>query len=66
MNGASGEVLGIFDEDLYYREVYLPILADLGVQHVVVIARGRPLTDEDINCVAGAADHLAGFAHTPG
>ncbi len=41
-------------------------LADLGVQHVVVIARGRPLTDEDINCVAGAADHLAGFAHTPG
>jgi len=41
-------------------------LADLGVQHVVVIARGRPLTDEDINCVAGAADHLAGFAHTQG
>jgi hypothetical protein len=32
----------------------------------VVIARGRPLTDEDINCVAGAADQLAGFAHTPG
>ena len=24
--------LGIFDEDLYYREVYLPILAALGVQ----------------------------------
>ena len=24
--------LGIFNEDLYYREVYLPILADLGVQ----------------------------------
>jgi F420-dependent oxidoreductase-like protein len=41
-------------------------LADLGVQHVVVIARGRPLTDEDINCVAGAADQLAGLAHTPG
>jgi len=24
--------LGIFDEDQYYREVYLPILADLGVE----------------------------------
>ena len=23
--------LGIFDEDMYYREVYLPILAALGV-----------------------------------
>ena len=23
--------LGIFDEDIYYREVYLPILAALGV-----------------------------------
>jgi F420-dependent oxidoreductase-like protein len=34
-------------------------LADLGVQHVVVIARGRPLTDADLNCVAGAADQLA-------
>jgi F420-dependent oxidoreductase-like protein len=41
-------------------------LADLGVQHVVVIARGRPLTDSDLNCVAGAADQLAGLAHTPG
>ncbi|MCW2556793.1 MAG: putative F420-dependent oxidoreductase, Rv1855c family [Mycobacterium sp.] len=41
-------------------------LADLGVQHVVVIARGRPLTDADLNGVAGAADQLAGLAHTPG
>ena len=41
-------------------------LADLGVQHVVVIARGRPLIDADLNCVAGAADQLAGLAHTPG
>jgi len=41
-------------------------LAELGVQHVVVIARGRPLTDEDLDCVAGAADQLVGLAHTPG
>jgi F420-dependent oxidoreductase-like protein len=41
-------------------------LAELGLQHVVVIARGRPLTDADLNCVAGAADQLAGLAHTPG
>ena len=41
-------------------------LADLGVQHVVVIARGRALTDADLNCVAGAADQLAGLAQTPG
>jgi F420-dependent oxidoreductase-like protein len=41
-------------------------LAELGVQHVVVIARGQPLTDKDLNCVAGAADQLAGLAHIPG
>jgi alkanesulfonate monooxygenase SsuD/methylene tetrahydromethanopterin reductase-like flavin-dependent oxidoreductase (luciferase family) len=41
-------------------------LGELGVQHVVVIARGRPLADTDLNCVAGAADQLAGLAHTPG
>jgi F420-dependent oxidoreductase-like protein len=41
-------------------------LADLGVHHVVVIARGRLLTDADLNCVAAAADHLAGLAQTPG
>jgi F420-dependent oxidoreductase-like protein len=34
-------------------------LGDLGVHHVVAIARGRPLTDADLNCVAGAADRLA-------
>jgi F420-dependent oxidoreductase-like protein len=41
-------------------------LGDLGVHHVVVIARGRPLTDTDLNCVGDAADQLAGLAHTPG
>jgi F420-dependent oxidoreductase-like protein len=41
-------------------------LAELGVQHVVVIARGRPLTLADVNCLAGAADQLADLAHTPG
>jgi F420-dependent oxidoreductase-like protein len=41
-------------------------LAELGVHHVVVIARGRPLTDADLNCVADVADQLAGLAHTPG
>jgi F420-dependent oxidoreductase-like protein len=41
-------------------------LGDLGVQHVVVIARGRPLTDADLNSIASAADQLAGFVHTPG
>lgn len=34
-------------------------LADSGIQHVVVIARGRPLTSSDLNCVAAAADWLA-------
>jgi F420-dependent oxidoreductase-like protein len=34
-------------------------LADFGVQHVVVMARGRPLSETDLNCVAGAADRLA-------
>jgi alkanesulfonate monooxygenase SsuD/methylene tetrahydromethanopterin reductase-like flavin-dependent oxidoreductase (luciferase family) len=41
-------------------------LGELGVQHVVAIARGRPLTETDLNCLAGAADQLAGLAHTPG
>jgi F420-dependent oxidoreductase-like protein len=35
-------------------------LADLGIQHVVVITRGRPMSDADLNCLAGAADQLAG------
>jgi hypothetical protein len=38
----------------------------LGVQHVVVIARGRAWSDADLHAVAGAADQLAGFVHTPG
>ena len=41
-------------------------LGELSVQHVVVIAPGRPLDDKDLECVAGAADQLAGLAHTPG
>ncbi len=41
-------------------------LGDLGVQHVVVIARGRPLSDEDVDCVTGAAGQLSGLAPTPG
>ncbi len=41
-------------------------LGDLGVQHVVVITRGRPLTESDLDSAAGAADQLAGFVHTPG
>jgi F420-dependent oxidoreductase-like protein len=45
-------------------------LSDLGVQHVVVIARGRPFADDELGSVAGAAaslvDQLTGLAHTPG
>jgi F420-dependent oxidoreductase-like protein len=41
-------------------------LGHLGIQHVVVIARGRPLTETDIDTVAGAADQLADLVHTPG
>jgi hypothetical protein len=33
-------------------------LGDIGVQHVVVIARGRPLADNDLSVLAGAADRL--------
>lgn len=42
------------------------LLSEFGVQHVVVIVRGRPLSEADLNYVAGAADQLAGLAHTPG
>jgi F420-dependent oxidoreductase-like protein len=38
----------------------------LGLQHVVVIARGRPFTQADLEGVAAAADQVAGLAHTPG
>jgi alkanesulfonate monooxygenase SsuD/methylene tetrahydromethanopterin reductase-like flavin-dependent oxidoreductase (luciferase family) len=41
-------------------------LGDLGIQHVVVIARGRPFTDDELGSVARAADQLVGLAHTPG
>jgi F420-dependent oxidoreductase-like protein len=41
-------------------------LGGLGVQHVVVIARARAWSDADLHAVAGAADQLAGFVHTPG
>ena len=34
-------------------------LGNLGVQHVVVIARGRPFTDDELGSVAGAAGRLA-------
>jgi alkanesulfonate monooxygenase SsuD/methylene tetrahydromethanopterin reductase-like flavin-dependent oxidoreductase (luciferase family) len=37
-------------------------LADLGLQHVVVICRGRPLSDADLECVVHTADQLAGYA----
>ncbi|HET7666353.1 MAG TPA: TIGR03560 family F420-dependent LLM class oxidoreductase [Mycobacterium sp.] len=34
-------------------------LGDLGVQHVVVIARGRPFGDDELGSVANAAEQLA-------
>ena len=34
-------------------------LRDVGMQHVVVITRGRPLAQSDLDTVAGAADQLA-------
>lgn len=39
-------------------------LGGLGIGHVVVIARGRPLSAQDLNCVAGAADQLTDGART--
>ncbi|MGX9792445.1 TIGR03560 family F420-dependent LLM class oxidoreductase [Mycobacterium sp. MMS18-G62] len=41
-------------------------LGELGIEHVVVITRGRPLSDDDLNCIAAAADQVADFAQTPG
>jgi F420-dependent oxidoreductase-like protein len=38
-------------------------LAGLGVQHVVVIARGSPFTDQDLDTVAGAAAQVTGSVH---
>jgi alkanesulfonate monooxygenase SsuD/methylene tetrahydromethanopterin reductase-like flavin-dependent oxidoreductase (luciferase family) len=37
-------------------------LGELGIQHVVIIARGRPLSDGDLEAVAGAASQLRGGA----
>jgi hypothetical protein len=37
-------------------------LADFGAQHVVVIARGRPFTDQDLDTVAGAAAQVTRLA----
>ena len=33
-------------------------LGDAGIQHVVVIARGRPFSGEDLGALASAADQL--------
>jgi F420-dependent oxidoreductase-like protein len=41
-------------------------LGDIGIEHVVVIVRGRPWSTEDLDTMAGAGDQLAGLAHTPG
>ena len=41
-------------------------LADLGVQHVVLITRGRPWVGADLDVAAEAADQLRDLAHTPG
>jgi F420-dependent oxidoreductase-like protein len=41
-------------------------LGELGIEHVVVITRGRPWDAADLDTAAGAADQLAGLAHTPG
>jgi F420-dependent oxidoreductase-like protein len=41
-------------------------LAELGIQHAVVIARGRPWSADDLGTLAEAADQLTGLAHTPG
>jgi F420-dependent oxidoreductase-like protein len=41
-------------------------LGRLGLQHVVVITRGRPWSAADLDTVAVAADQLSGFVHTPG
>jgi alkanesulfonate monooxygenase SsuD/methylene tetrahydromethanopterin reductase-like flavin-dependent oxidoreductase (luciferase family) len=42
------------------------MLGDLGIQHVVVIVRGRPWSADDLSTVASAADQLVGSMHTPG
>lgn len=34
-------------------------LGDLGLQHIVVITRGRAWTDKELDALAGAAERLA-------
>jgi F420-dependent oxidoreductase-like protein len=41
-------------------------LGTLGIQHVVIIVRGRPWGADDLDTMATAAGQLAGLAHTPG
>jgi F420-dependent oxidoreductase-like protein len=41
-------------------------LSELGIEHVVIITRGRPLSDDDLNCLAAAADQVTSFTPTPG
>jgi alkanesulfonate monooxygenase SsuD/methylene tetrahydromethanopterin reductase-like flavin-dependent oxidoreductase (luciferase family) len=42
------------------------VLGELGVEHVVLITRGRPWGGADLDVAAGAADQLRDRAHTPG
>jgi len=55
----SGETVGNFVKRC-------SALDELGLQHVVVITRGRPWSANDLDVVAATADQLAGLAHTPG
>ncbi|BBX91770.1 TIGR03560 family F420-dependent LLM class oxidoreductase [Mycolicibacterium boenickei] len=41
-------------------------LANIGIQHVVLIIRGRPWTPADLAVAAAAADQLRDRVHTPG
>ncbi|NKZ13584.1 TIGR03560 family F420-dependent LLM class oxidoreductase [Mycolicibacterium septicum DSM 44393] len=41
-------------------------LTELGLQHVVLITRGRPWAGADLDVAAGAADQLRERVHTPG
>ncbi|GJJ20869.1 TIGR03560 family F420-dependent LLM class oxidoreductase [Mycolicibacterium mageritense] len=41
-------------------------LARLGIEHAVLITRGRPWDGADLDVAAGAADQLRDRAHTPG
>ena len=41
-------------------------LGGYGLQHVVLIVRGRPWAPDDLDVVVAAADQVAGLVHTPG